>query len=627
MPTTLRDQRESRPRSARLLLVVGALLGSSTCRSPTLVDSTGALTSSPPAAHAVPPPPPVSFTVSQGVLREDPSQQGRFYLQTPLGLRRFSLTAHGPSSLVLRVGEQRLAMEQPWLSPRLREGDNEFVFTLDSAVEGPKQYVINVQSGYTTSYIKASNAGAYDSFGSVALSGDGEALLVGAQREANSELGPVGHNFDNNDREDAGAAYLFRAHGGNWVQAAYLKRLTEWCDNFGKAVAISRNGQTLAFGMPESGISASHGERHYGVAFVYGYQTDSWLANASLRAPVPEDGDDFGATVALSGDGRTLAVGAPGEGLAGFGVGVPPEPQAGADPVEYGSSSRGHQDSGAVHVYVREGESFRPLVYLKAPHPFREAHFGEHVRLSHDGRVLAVAAFGDASGAHGVDGDAADTSAPGSGAVYVFVRRGEQWVQQAYLKGSGVRRFYGFGVDLALSADGKTLATTAAFERNLTDTGGERLNTAREDSAVYVFRHTEHGWLEEARLQAGFAVTKDLVAGGIALSGDGNVLAFVAAVQHGTSVVDLDVGSVYVMHRHSGKWEPGVRIAQPYPDIMDYYGATISLSEDGTVLAVGVARDDSAGTGMTADPSDNSMPGSGSVYVYRSLTADGPTPP
>jgi hypothetical protein len=282
-----------------------------------------------------------------------------------------------------------------------------------------------------------------------------------------------------------------------------------------------------------------------------------------------------------------------------------------------------------VHVYVREGESFRPVVYLKAPHPFREANFGEQVRLSHDGRVLAVAASGDSSGARGIDGDQADTSAPASGAVHVFEKRGEQWVQQAYLKSSNAERFDFFGSGIALSADGTTLAAMASLEAsNATGIDGDQSNNTRVDSgAVYVFRNTARGWVQQAYVKAGPAVTKDRVAEGIALSGDGNVLAFAAAVQHGTSVVDLDVGSVYVMHRHSGKWEPGVRIAQPYPDMMDYYGATISLSEDGTVLAVGVARDESAGTGMTADPSDNSMPGSGSVYVYRSLTADGPSPP
>jgi hypothetical protein len=90
-------------------------------------------------------------------------------------------------------------------------------------------------------------------------------------------------------------------------------------------------------------------------------------------------------------------------------------------------------------------------------------------------------------------------------------------------------------------------------------------------------------------------------------------LAFSTGVQPEPGEVHRGEGAVYVMHREGYTWVRGIRIPQSHPDLGDYYGATLSMSNDGTVLAVGVERDSSAGTGANADPSDNSAPASGAV--------------
>src|SRR5256885_1131980 len=66
--------------------------------------------------------------------------------------------------------------------------------------------------------------------------------------------------------------------------------------------------------------------------------------------------------------------------------------------------------------------------------------FGYSVALSSDGNTLAVGAIGEDSAAKGINGNQADNSANGAGAVYVFNRTGGAWAQQAYVKSSNTAR-------------------------------------------------------------------------------------------------------------------------------------------------------------------------------------------
>ena len=70
-------------------------------------------------------------------------------------------------------------------------------------------------------YLKASNTGAGDYFGSsVAISGD--TVVVGALGEASNATGVNGNQGDNSAAA-AGAAYVFVRTSGVWAQQAYLK--------------------------------------------------------------------------------------------------------------------------------------------------------------------------------------------------------------------------------------------------------------------------------------------------------------------------------------------------------------------------------------------------------------------
>ena len=74
----------------------------------------------------------------------------------------------------------------------------------------------------------------------------GDTIVVGVRHEDSNATGVDG-NQANNSAGDAGAAYMFVRSGGGWSQQAYLKASnTDGGDEFGHSVAVS--GDTVVVG-------------------------------------------------------------------------------------------------------------------------------------------------------------------------------------------------------------------------------------------------------------------------------------------------------------------------------------------------------------------------------------------
>src|SRR5262249_11994574 len=108
------------------------------------------------------------------------------------------------------------------------------------------RYPITIDPIAQQAYLKASNTGQFDEFGwSVAISGD--TVVVGAPLEASSTTGV--NTTANESAFASGAAYVFVRNSGVWTQQAYLKASnTGMDDEFGLSVAIS--GDTVVVGAP-----------------------------------------------------------------------------------------------------------------------------------------------------------------------------------------------------------------------------------------------------------------------------------------------------------------------------------------------------------------------------------------
>lgn len=403
-------------------------------------------------------------------------------------------------------------------------------------------------------YFKASNTGATDVFGkSLALSADGTTLVVGADAETSNST-TINAGQDNNDSSDNGAVYVFSRDGSGWAQQAYLKPSTarpfgyfgisvalsadgdtlavgtnngnrayvftragaDWSEQavlekpsatntgFGRSLALSSDGVTLAVGAPRAGAPDSQGSSYgSGEAYVFTRDGSDWNEQAALEPfQYPEDEDQFGWAVSLSGDGNQLAVGAP---------------QQDNDAAGVNSTSGGFAtDSGAVFTFSREAGNWSNGDYIKASNSGDDDRFGYSVALASDGGTLAVGAHQEAS---------EDDADPASGAVYVFVRDQASWSQEDYLKPFNSRAYDRFGASVALSADGDTLVVGATDERgNAVGLNGQFDNTFAA-GAAYLFGRDGGAWTEQAYIKASNTDANDSFGSSVALTADGETLA------------------------------------------------------------------------------------------------------
>ena len=201
------------------------------------------------------------------------------------------------------------------------------------------------------------------------------------------------------------------------AQEAYIKASnTNGGDFFGDAIALSADGNTLAVAATNesSGVAGINGDQAdntvaaAGAVYVFVRSGATWVQQAYIKASNPDVGDQFGLSVALSADGNTLVVGAPGESSAAMGIG--------GDQTDNTTLS-----AGAVYIFVRSGTTWTQQAYIKASNPQLAAEFGTSVALSGDGDALAAGAPRESGAATGVDGDQANNTAAFAGAVYMFV--------------------------------------------------------------------------------------------------------------------------------------------------------------------------------------------------------------
>ncbi len=399
------------------------------------------------------------------------------------------------------------------------------------------------------------------------------------------------------------------------VATGYFKASnTDADDRFGASVSVSGDGNTLAVGAygedsNATGVDSDQNDDSSdlsGAVYIFTKSGGSWSQQAYLKASNSEAGDAFGNTVSLSGDGNTLAVGAVHE-------------SSNATGIDGNQADNSAPHSGAVYVFTRTGSSWTQQAYVKASNTGEDDRFASKVRLSSDGNTLAVGAQYEASSATGINGDQTDNSLVWAGAVYVFTRTGSSWTQQAYVKASTSGENDQFGHSVSLSSDGNTLAVGAFGEDSNASgiDGNETDNSQLYSGAVYVFTRVGSSWSQQAYVKSSNTHQYDYFGFAVSLSNDGNTLAVGAHGEDGTTIWTPDCGAVYIFTRDGDIWS----LQRFRRSINEYgqpgFGYALSLSGDGTTLAVGAYLEDSNATGIDGDHSDDSAAGAGAVWVFN----------
>ncbi|CAM3953390.1 FG-GAP repeat protein [Vibrio aquimaris] len=460
-------------------------------------------------------------------------------------------------------------------------------------------------------YIKAFNSGYHDEFGfSVSLSRNGELLVVGAPFEQSNATGINSSGSSDNSLVQPGAAYIFRFENNRWNQEAYVKASnTGEGHYFGMNVSMSSDGNTLAVAAPgerTNGINA-------GAVYVYRFNAGAWGEEAILRGSNTETSDFFGNSLALSGDGNTLVVGATEEASLSTGI----NGDQGNDPMLT-------EDAGAAYLFRFQGGSWIQEAYIKASNTNAGDRFGSSVALSNDGNVLAVGATNEQSDSTEVNIGQLNNDLTEAGAVYIY-KFTTSWAQEAYLKPLNTGSGDLFGSSVSLSSDGNILAVGASGESSNSKeiNIGSGDNSASQSGAAYIFRFSDTAWSQRAYIKASNSGTEDYFGVSVSLSEDGNTLAVGASSEdsnsQGVNGEDnnntANSGAAYTFFFDGSSWIEQTYIKASNTGADDLFGISVSLSGDGNRLAIGAREEDSSSTGVNSQE-NNSNEDSGAAYIF-----------
>ena len=243
-----------------------------------------------------------------------------------------------------------------------------------------------------------------DRFGSaVAMSADGDTVIIGAT------------SGDGNGT-DRGQASIYNYDGISWNQLGQELEGEADFDDFGEAVAMSADGNTVIIGAPDN---SNGGGTNSGHARIYNYDGISWN-QLGLDIEGQNAGEQSGAAVAMSADGNTVIIGS------GF-----------------NSSNSGH-----ARMYRFDGTSWNQLGQELNGDAIND-NFGSAVAMSADGNTVAIGA----------------RLSGGTGAASIYNFDGSTW-NQVGQDLSGDSSLDNFGQALAISDAGNIVSVGADGDDN-----------------------------------------------------------------------------------------------------------------------------------------------------------------
>ena len=367
-------------------------------------------------------------------------------------------------------------------------------------------------------------------------------------------------------------------------------------DRSGSSVSLSANGNTVAIGAPqntENGTLSGH-------VRVYQNTSGTWSQIGADIDGEAED-DESGISVSLSSDGSIVAIGAPynsgngyssghvrvyqnisgvwsqigadidGEGAADW-SGISVSLSSDGNTIAIGAPvNAGNAENGWYSGHVRIYKNISGVWTQVGDDIDGEASYDDSgwcVSLSADGSIVAI-------GATGNDND----NGSFSGHVRVYRNYLGDWTQIGNdIDGEAEDDFSGHS--LSLSADGSTVAIGAHGNDGNGYASGH----------VRVYQNNSGGWTQIGNDIDGEAAN-DLSGYSVSLSADGNIVAIGA---HGNeSGVSSSRGHVRVYKNIAGVWtQIGTDInGEVFGDSSGY---SVSLSADGTTVAIGAVGNNSA---------------------------------
>jgi len=310
-------------------------------------------------------------------------------------------------------------------------------------------------------------------------------------------------------------------------------------DNFGYSVSIS--GKYAIVG---AYLDADNGVES-GSAYIFKYNDTSWIEQAKINASDAALADYFGNSVSISGD--YAVVGA------------------------IGKDERG-ENSGSAYIFKRNGTSWSEQAKINASDGAAADSFGHSVSISGD--YVVVGAIGD------------NDRGTSSGSAYIFMRNGTSWSEQAKINASDGEEGDSFGHSVSISGDYVIVGAIGKDE------------SGKNSGSAYIFKRDNTLWIEQAKINASDAAQYDNFGNSVSISGDYAVVGAYYNDERGENS-----GSAYIFKRDETSWNEQAKINANDAAVADYFGHSVSISGEYTV--VGAIGDDDRGSS------------SGSAYIFK----------
>lgn len=404
-----------------------------------------------------------------------------------------------------------------------------------------------------------------------AQSDDGNLLVVSA---------PAG---DNNGVQGVGFIIIFERSGNTYVEKQKIVRPIanhSQTDRLGYRLSISSDAQTIAAALLDDSGSNSqtdNSETNSGAVMIYQYDSvdDEWKEQAFIKAPSPNQNENFGSNISLSSDGNFLTVGVPGRTVSGS------------------------ANVGQVFTYTRTGSSWSsaPTNTLVSSTANANEFFGFSVAISDDGNNLAVGATGGQF-------------------VEIFTKSGNSWNFAQRVTNAATDPGDAFGYAISLDSDGDVLAVIAVAEKSLSQTD-ETDNSAGTTAigAAYIFKKNGNSWEKKAYLKHPNPTNFSIL--NVDLSGTGKFVILGCPNDRSADANDpssddgASYGAVLVFGTVDDEnWIRTNYLKAPTPTLLSTFGASARIASNGSSIIVGATRDTKKkGGGATTQ--------FGAVYFYQ----------
>jgi len=266
----------------------------------------------------------------------------------------------------------------------------------------------------------------------------------------------------------------------------------------------------------------------------------------------------FDISIAISSDGSRVAVG--GNGI----------------------SSEEHVNVGVVYIFLKTSTGWTQEARLVASNEPANKWFGNSVAISANGSTIVVGA-----GNYNINPNVA-------GSAYIFLRTGTTWTQVSKLAPNDGKKGDCFGGSVAISADGARVAIGAMWE----DLG----NTPRA-GAVYIFSRSAYVWSQEAKLVASDRTSFANFGNSVSISGNGDKV--IIGEYESKSQEIYRAGAAYIFSRNGVNWAQESKLVASDKAANDTFGYSVSISGDGSRVAIGSPNCDIENAGCA-----------GAVYVF-----------